>query len=244
MLKMKKSKMKKVLNVQNLILLTFALASVVMAIVFATPISWLVCISSITGMLAVKTNTEGKWICFIFDSISFGTYIYVCFIERYYGEMILAIVIIIWYTISLFEWKKHEMENVVEVDHLKTREIVIITIITILFILGYALVLFKINSDMPLLNAIPTAMFLLGNYLCTKRSRFQFVFFALYEIFFIVLWVMAAINGDIGGAIFVVEAVSELIFCIIGIFTWNKMKSHQQTVKIEKQLKKVKSEKK
>lgn len=99
-------KMKQALTFSNIILATTVILITVYAIIFSSAIMWVIWLSTLLGMLSSKTNTEGKWITFIFDILSYAIYIYVCIAEKYYGELILSVIIITIHMFSLFEWKK------------------------------------------------------------------------------------------------------------------------------------------
>ena len=227
------NKIKKLFNATNIILASCVIASTVFAILYSSLLTWIIWVSGITGILSACYGSKGKWICFVFDIISYGTYIYICLMERYYGELILAGIVIIIYTISLFEWRRNYDKDHVIVNALSMRELLLTFGIGIVATAGYAVALYFMKSELPILNAIPTAAFLLGTYFSFRRSPLQFYMYVLYETLFITLWIIATVGGDRGGMIYVVEAVGELIFCTIGIFKWNKkLKTQQEQVEV------------
>ena len=222
--------MKKYLTWSNFLLIVSILLSITIAIIFSSLITWLIWASVIFGIFTAVFSSKGKWICFIFDLLSYAFYIYICLVEKYYGELILAAVVIIISIISLFQWKNNQVDDVVKINNLKTKEFVVLGIISIISLAIYLLILYFIGSDMPILNAVPTVVYLIGYYLCARRSVFQFYFYILYEILFIVLWIITACSGGIESILFLVGAIFELIYLIAAIVNWNKIAKQQSKV--------------
>ena len=218
---------KKYFNITNILLVVFVIISTTFAILYSSLLTWIIWISGITGILSACYGSKGKWICFVFDIISYGTYIYICLVERYYGELILAGIVIIIYTVSLFEWRRNNAGDHVKINALSLKELLLTFSIGIISIVVYAVALYYMKSDLPILNAIPTVAFLLGTYFSFRRSPIQFCMYVMYELLFISLWIIAAVSGDTGGIIFVIEAIGELVFCSMGIYKWTKKLKQQ-----------------
>src|SRR5574344_896340 len=222
--------MKKLLTLSNCLFVLSIIVTTTLAIIYSSLITWIIWLSSILGILSSKTATEGKWLTFVFDIISYGLYIYVCIFELYYGELTLSIIIIIIHLFGLFQWKNNSDEdNVVIVKRLKTKEILISTIISLVIFVVYGYVLFLVGSKYPFLNAIPTIVYLLGNYFSIRRSILQFYCYILYEIFFIALWILVAVEGEFVSIIFLIGGICEFIYGIIGIVNWKKIQKEQQS---------------
>ena len=153
--------------------------------------------------------------------------------EKYYGEMILSYIIILMHIFSLIEWTNNQEKNIVTINKLKRKECIFSLFISGILIVLYNIILVKIETSYSFLNAISTIIFLLGNYFCFRRSIFQFYAWIIYEIIFITLWAISAINGTYANMIFFVGGLSELIYNIIGIFKWNKMFKNQQKINIK-----------
>lgn len=219
--------MKKYLTLSNLFLTLCCLITTVLAIIYSSLLTWLIWASSILGILSSKFATDGKWLTFVFDIISYGLYIYICIKEKYYGELILSVIIIIIHIFSLFEWKKNQQDNVVKIKRLTKKELGLSLVVSSILLVLYIGILYLIKSDMPILNAIPTIIYLLGNYYCLRRSVLQFYCWIGYEVVFMSLWVISAINGELGSIIFLVGGFSEFIYSIIGIRNWNKIQKIQ-----------------
>lgn len=219
--------MKKYFTLSNLFLTLCCITITILAIVYSSIFTWLIWASSIFGILSSKFATDGKWLTFVFDIISYGLYIFICINEKYYGELILSVIIIIIHIFSLFEWKKNQQDNIVKIKRLTKKEVSLSIVISSILLILYVGILYLIKSDMPILNAIPTIIYLLGNYYCFRRSVLQFYCWIGYEVVFMSLWIVSAINGELGSIIFLVGGLSEFIYSIIGIYNWNKIEKNQ-----------------
>ena len=219
--------MKKYFTLSNLFFFFCCIITTVFDVLYSLILTWFIWASSIFGILSSKFATDGKWLTFIFDIISYGLYIFICINEKYYGELILSVIIIIIHIFSLFEWKKNQQDNVVKIKNLTKKEFGLSIFISSILLILYIGILYLIKSDLPILNAIPTIIYLLGNYYCFRRSVLQFYCWIGYEVVFMSLWVVSAMNGELGSIIFLVGGISEFIYGIIGIHNWNKIEKNQ-----------------
>lgn len=229
--------MKKYFTWFNIFLSISILVATALAIVFSSFMTWLVWASVVFGILTAVFSAKGKWICFVFDLLSYAFYIYICLVEKYYGELILSVIVIFISIISLFQWKNNQVDEVVKINKLKTKEVVLVGVVALVALVVYTVILHYMGSDMIILNVLPTIVYLLGYYLCARRSILQFYCYIAYEILFIVLWIITACRGEFESVIFLVGAISELVYLIIGVVNWKKLTKQQASLeenKIEK----------
>ena len=219
--------MKKYLTWSNLLLVLCLLAITVVAIIFSSLMTWIIWICEVFGILTTFFSAKGKWICYIFDLASYALYIYICLIERYYGEMILSFIVIIISIISLIQWKKNQMDDVVEVNWISNKEVVLSYVFSAIALIVYSIILYFLNTSMPILNAIPTICYLLGYYFAARRSMLQFYTFIAYELGFVLIWTITAINGQFDSFIFLIGGICEIVFLIMGLLNWRKLKTKQ-----------------
>lgn len=221
--------MKKLLSLSNIILICCILLSTLLAFIVGFKNSFWVWVSTILGVLSSKMASSGKWNMFVFDIISYITYIYICVDSKYFGEMTLSFIIIIINIFCLIEWRKKQLDNIVEINTLNKSEIKFTIYISIILVLIYSAVLQKLNCQHILLNALSTISYLLGSYYCYRRSICQFYSWTFYEIIFIILWTLSAISGNLGNIVLLVGGISELIYDIIGINNWKKIQATQNS---------------
>lgn len=145
--------------------------------------------------------------------------------------MVLSCVIILIHLISLKEWKNHQDNGTVIINTPGKKEILVSLAVSLATFLLYGTILYFIGSKYPFFNAAPTIAYLLGNYYYLKRSSLGFVSTIIYETLFMTLWVLAAVNGEFGSAIFLIDGITEFVYGFIGLHEWKRLKSAQSTNK-------------
>jgi len=204
----------------NVVVFTFIIiSSIYMLIFFNIPI-FLTWLTTVFGILASKFASEGKWSTFVFDIFSYIIYIYICLKEHYFGEMILSYIVILCHLYGIMEWNKNKTNDIVKINIINKKEHLVVTLISIISFILYLIFLSKINSNFAFINAISTISFLIGNYFSYRRSIFQFYFWNIYEIFYIILWLIPALHGDIEKILLLLGATLELFYNISGIKIW------------------------
>lgn len=225
-------KYRKNITIESLIFVFMILFCIIFTIFFSSINTWLICISSILGIIASKKASEGKWSTFVFDILSYIVYIYSCIKYQYYGEMILSYIVIFCHLYGIIQWKKYQNNNIVKVNKIDKTHFFMFVIIGFICFNVYYFILKTFNTSLAFVNAIASVLFLMGNYLSYKRSVLQFVFWSLYEICFIFMWLFTIDSFSPGGIIFLIDGVCELVYNIIGIQKWNKFKYTQNTCTI------------
>lgn len=223
--------MKNKFNFDNVFLVCCIVLSTLFCFCFFSFQSLLAYFCSVFGMLSFKFASNGKWISFIFDILSYFVYIFICFNQKYFGELFLSGFVIIMYLFTLFEWKRNEENGRVKINKLKNKEVLSSLFTAIIILICYFFILKLLKSEYPFINAIMTVSFLLGNYFSLKRSILQFYFWILYEIIFIGLWFVSAITGEISFGVFLIDGICELVFGIIGIINFKKDSNTNYTIK-------------
>lgn len=223
--------MKKYLELSNILMITSFILTTTLALYISSTAAWYVWLSTILGILASKSAKDGKWYTFLFDIISYIFYLQVCINQKYYGEFILAIIIIIFNIFCLKEWKTNSPNNLVKVNLINKNEIKLISFIGIFGLLIYTIILHKFNSNLAFINSICTISFMLGNYFCFRRSVLQFYSLIVYEIAFILLWTISALNNNISSILFLIGGTCELVYDILAIAKWNKLTNMQKHIK-------------
>ncbi len=220
--------MKKIFKPSNIITILAIVAATVLAIFNSSVLTWMIWLSTVLGLFSSQALSDAKIGSFVFEILSYAVYIYVCIKQAFFGEIILSCIIIVLHIITIFEWNKHLINKQVEVSNTNNLEIVVLIVISIVLGILYSLFLYKINSALPILNAIPTITYLLSCYFCYRRSILQFVCTIIYEISFMVLWIVQASWGEISGLIFLIGGIYEFIYAFISISKWKKLQKQQK----------------
>lgn len=216
--------------ISNIIFVVSVFIITFIAVLFSSPSSWFVWVSAILGILSSKMSANGKWYMFVFDILSYILYIYICLRQNYYGELILSYIIILINCMCLMEWRKNQQDEIVVINKLARKEVLssLFVAVSSFFILIYFLTI--MNSNQVILNALSTITYLLGSYFCYRRCIFQFYSWIIYEVIFISLWIISFGYGDMGSLIFLVDGIIELVYNIIGIWNWKRIKEKQIVV--------------
>lgn len=178
-------------------------------------------ISVLLGILSAKYGSNGKWLMFVFDILSYVLYTFVCIKERYLGELLLSYFIIIVNFFCIVEWRQNQECSFVKINNITKRELFFCSIIAFLGFCIYFVILYSINCNMAFANALSSVMFLLSTYFCFRRSVMQYYFLIVYEICFISLWFFSIANVRIENIMFLIGGVTELCYCFKGLHNWH-----------------------
>lgn len=207
----------------NVIFYISLIIATIITILLSSTNAWIVWVSTVLGVLSSKMASSGKLTMFLFDIVSYIFYISICLNANYFGELTLSIIIILINLFCLVEWSKNQKDNSVIISRLNKSETNFSLFCASIFLIIYSVILYKFDSDFAFLNALSTISYLLGSYFCYRRSIWQFYSWIFYEIVFIVLWVISAINGNVSNIIFLIGGVSELIYDVLGIYNWKRL---------------------
>lgn len=207
----------------NVIFYISLIIATIITILLSSTNAWIVWVSTVLGVLSSKMASSGKLTMFLFDIVSYIFYISICLNANYFGELTLSIIIILINLFCLVEWSKNQKDNAVIISRLNKLETNFSLFCASILLIIYSVILYRFDSDFAFLNALSTISYLLGSYFCYRRSIWQFYSWIFYEIVFIVLWVISAINGDVSNIIFLIGGVSELIYDVLGIYNWKRL---------------------
>ena len=213
----------------NVIFYISLIIATLITILLSSTNAWIVWISTILGIMSSKMASSGKLTMFLFDIVSYIFYISICLNANYFGELTLSLIIILINLFCLVEWSRHQKDNTVIISKLNKSEINFSLFCASILLIIYSITLYKFNSDFAFLNALSTISYLLGSYFCYRRSVLQFYSWIFYEIVFIALWLISAVNGDVSNIIFLIGGISELIYDILGICNWQRLVKMQRS---------------
>lgn len=196
--------------------------------------NFLTLIASLTGatslIFSAKGNPFGQLLMVIF-SILYGI---ISFRFSYYGEMITYLGMTAPMAVfSLISWLKNPYNGnraEVKVSRLTGREIIFMTILTVIvtFIFYYILAGFRTANLLPSTLSVTTSF--LAVYLTFKRSAFYAAAYAANDLVLIVLWILAALS-DISYLSVVICFVMFLANDIYGFLNWSNIQKRQEAKK-------------
>lgn len=173
-----------------------------------------------------KGNPIGQFLMVVF-SILYGI---ISFAFAYYGEMATYLGMTAPMAVfALIAWLKHPYKGnkaEVKVNHLQSKEIVFMSIITAIVTVAFYYILKSLNTANLIPSTISVTTSFLAVYLTFRRSAYFALAYAANDIVLIVLWVMA-MQTDISYLSVVICFVVFLINDIYGFVNWTKMQKRQ-----------------
>lgn len=214
----------------EIILWCVSIALIVVSFIVFDREMYLTLAASLIGVTSLifnaKGNPFGQFLMAIF-SILYGI---ISFTFAYYGEMITYLGMTAPMAVfALITWLKHPYKgnkSEVKVNRLKIKEIVFMSILTVIVTLSFYYILKVLNTGNLALSTISVTTSFLAVYLTFKRSAFYALAYAANDIVLIVLWILATLN-DISYLSVVICFVVFMINDIYGFINWSKMQKRQ-----------------
>lgn len=184
----------------------------------------------ITGLLFLsKGHVLGQIITVIF-SIFYGL---ISYSFNYYGEMITYLCMTMPIAIaSIITWLKNPSKNdksVVEVNTIKIKEIMLLSILSILVTIAFYFILKAFNTTNLIVSTISVLTSFVASYLSMRRSRFYAIAYACNDIVLIILWILASLT-QLNYVSMVVCFVAFLASDIYAFINWGRLSKQQKKI--------------
>lgn len=174
-------------------------------------------ISGVTGIISVILCSQRKMSFYLFGFIQLGTYIYLAWQQRFYGELVENIFYIITMLIGIVVWIKNynTEEQIVESKRLSNNLFYIICSIMILscILFGYYMKYYTDNTQ-PFMDSFSTVPAFIAQTLLMLRYREQWIFWIIIDIVSIFMWMFA------DNWIMVIQFIFWTMNCIYGYNKW------------------------
>ena len=186
-----------------------------------SPITWLSLISCCLGICSVVLASRRNILTFAFGFAQVLTYTYLCWTQRFYGEMAINAYYFGTMVYGVFVWRERLKEESgkkkVEPRGLQPSVIVLIAITTLLgsWIVGWGLAALT-DDPQPYLDAFTTVPALVAQVLMILVYREHWFIWLAVDILSIILWVRA------GDWFMVTQYTIWCANCIYGIISWRK----------------------
>lgn len=185
------------------------------------PDSALNIIAGLTGVVATVLCAKGKMSFYFIGFIQTGTYLYLSYLNRFYGEVIENIFYLVTMVWGIFVWK-HNMTTddtgATQVETLKfsAKQWVASTILIVVATYVFGRFLVSIGSQQAYTDSATNVLALFGQLLLVKRYREQWLYWILLDLLCIKLWFVA------GNWSMVAMYVGWTINCLYGWYNWTK----------------------
>lgn len=181
-------------------------------------------IYAICGTLYTIIAGKGKISCYFFGLISSLLYSYLSLKNSLYGNLCLNLLYYIpMQILGIFQWKKHLKKTTNEIykTKLETKELIRLSIISILACVGAIFILKNIQDSNPIIDGITTMLSIIGMYLTVKRCIEQWIVWTIVNGLSIIMWLNIALQGGKTYSTIVIW----FVYFVLGIYfyqRWNK----------------------
>lgn len=227
--------MKKVLknwNIFETLFLIISLIILILCFILSQDKNIFSLIASILGIITVLCGAKGLVVAPMINIIYNIIYIALSISQRYYGEVLIYIFLMIPLNIiTIISWLKNkskENKDIVKVNILSKKEYFYIITITILITIGFYFLLKALNTNELLVSTISLTDTLLASYLMLRRSSNYAIAYIVNDIVLITLWGLSIKNS---GTTYLPIVISFIIFLfndIYGLINWKKMEKNQK----------------
>jgi len=218
-------------NVIDLILISLGVIVVAISgILFNS--KWYIIISTLLGLLCVFTQAKGKIATQFIGIIYFCFYIFISYSQKYYGEALLYILIMLpMYIYGVIHWLSHrdKEENVVIVrSNLSAKEWCLSGFAFVIVAIGVYFILKALNTAQLIISSLSFLSMLPAVYLLIRRCKWNQVAFLINDFIVPILWIFLVVQGDLSFLPMCIYHIFQITYDIYGLIEWIKLEKKQQ----------------
>ncbi|MBO5385257.1 nicotinamide mononucleotide transporter [bacterium] len=181
-------------------------------------------VSAVCGISYTILAGKGKISCYLFGLAGTFCYSFISFKNALYGNLALyALYYFPMQVLGIFKWKKHLKSDTQEIEKTKLskKERIIYSLIAVLGSVILAYVLWKLNDQNPIIDAITSVFSIIGLILTVKRCIEQWYIWFVVNGLSMVMWIQAYLNGSNCFATILMWA-TYFVLSIYFLHAWNK----------------------
>jgi len=218
-------------NLLDLILILIGfIGMTISGIIFNSP--WYIFINTYLGLLYVFTQAKGKVSTLFLGVVYFCFYICICFSQKYYGEGLLYLTIMLpLYIYGIIQWLSHrdKKENVVIIrKHISKKEIIIASICYVIVSIFVYILLKALKTEELIINTLSFISMLPAVYLLMRRSILNHIMFLVNDFIVPFLWILLVIKGDYSFLPMCLYHVFQISYDIYGLIEWRILEKKQE----------------
>lgn len=193
--------------------------------VSGSQLSLLSLISGCLGVCSVCLTAQGNIWTFFFGFAQVGTYTYLCWVQRFYGEIAINLYYFLTMIYGVYAWKQRLGENekrtVVSPRNLTPVVIVSVVVLTLMgsWLVGWGLATWT-DDTQPYLDAFTTVPALVAQVLMILVYREHWYLWLAVDVLSVALWLRA------GDYCMVAQYAFWCANCIYGIRRWKSLTSN------------------
>ena len=172
--------------------------------------TWIGIIASVTGVICVVLCGMGRVSNYLYGTINVILYAYVAWKAKYYGDVMLNL---LYYLPTNFigwaAWNKHinAETNVVYKKRMTIKQDILLAIISIVSVVGYAYILKLLGGNLPIVDSMSTVFSVIAQILMIKRFIEQWVIRIVVDVVSVIMWIAALSTEGASIAVLLMWAV-------------------------------------
>lgn len=197
----------------------------VLFIVFGN--KWYGLVYTLLYFLTALLMAKRKRACCLIGIISTGFYAMVAYYQRYYGEMIVALLFtlpLMIFTLITWSTNKDELKpkDVKPNTGQMRTELIVLALSQVVMSVGYYFLLRVFNTDNLILSVLSVAVSFVASWLTMRRSNYMFIAYVINDIVLIILWLSPLVCGDFSIIPIVFGQFLLLINDAYGFIVWTR----------------------
>ena len=218
-------------NLLDLILiLTGMVVVTISGILFGS--EWYIIVSTLLGLLCVFTQAKGKIATQFIGIIYFCFYIFISYTQKYYGEALLYLIIMLpMYIYGVIHWLANtdKKDNVVIVkSNLSKKEWLISSLCFVCISIGVFFLLKVLNTSQLIISTLSFVSMLPAVYLLMRRCKWNQVAFLINDFIVPILWLFLVIQGELSFLPMCIYHIFQITYDIYGLIQWIKLEKKQK----------------
>lgn len=196
------------------------------------PDTWISIVAGISGVIATVLCAKGKISFYFIGFIQTFTYLYLSWVNCFYGEVIENIFYLVTMVWGIFVWKSNLTHDDEGADYVETKgfsktQWTLSIVGTIIATLGVGYFLTTIGSHQAYTDAATNVFAIFAQILMVRRYKEQWIWWFAIDVFCIKLWWVA------GNWSMVAMYIAWTINCIYGWYNWNKLTQGKKDVEVK-----------
>lgn len=213
---------------EKIFLVSMLLLQIIVFII--VPDSVIGIISGIAGVISVVLCAKGKISFYFIGFVQTISYLYLAWVNNFYGEVIENIFYLVTMVWGIFIWKKNMQKNDDGTEDVKAKKfnwwqwtVSVIGTVILTIIMGY--ILDSIGSNQAYLDAATNVMAIVAQLLMIWRFREQWIWWIVIDVICIIMWF------NVGNWSMVAMYIAWTVNAIYGWYNWSKLNKVQNEVK-------------
>lgn len=186
---------------------------------------------SVVGVITAFLHAKGKNLGQVFGLLITILYSIVSFKNKYYGEVLIYLVIMLpMYILGIISWAKHKNieTNSVEINRIKKKELLSIIPLSVFIYIGIYYLLKYFNTNELIISTTSVLISMLAMYFQVRRSKYSFSCYLINDIILMLLWGIPVIKGNLLLFPMFINPIINFINDIYGLYNWQRIEKIQK----------------